>query len=288
MTDLVRVPCISPDKIYKYRRKQPLSGAEVVTYMSREVKEIEGEGIFTYYHGVDIPRIGVSPTYQDFPKAMAEVDKVKRVLREYLKNPLIIFRPEKTLESFNGFADKCLGQWYLSSDYWCPTTRAIWIFVSGFLDELGIGNRVSERIADKTAEIIATLFEYDDAYRYRLNDLMSETTKQAMIANFPKEIGRLMEIYRHRENIGGMYEKLRNIHRLLRVLCLIPRVKRAIIQGLESVDWQGWQLTESEIFHTLLWDDYDVQGKKDYERQAYYEAIFRGKQKPQQIKIKLA
>ena len=139
----------------------------------------------------------------------------------------------------------------------------------------------------KTAEIIATLFEYDDAYRYRLNDLMSETKKDTMLKHFPREIKRLLAIDAARETSKGVNEKFKNIYRLLRVLCLIPKVKRAIIQGLKAVDWKGWQLTESEIFHTFLWNDYNVQGKKDDERQAYYEAIFRGKQKPQQIKIKL-
>lgn len=74
---------------------------------------------------------------------------------------------------------------------------------------------------------------------------------------------------------------------LIRFACLIPRVKRAIISGLKAVDWKGWQLTESEIFHTLNWKDYNVQGKTYEERMAWYEEIFKGKQKPQQIMITL-
>ena len=279
---LVPIPCVAPEKIYKYRRSQALSGAKVVTYMSREVKEIEGKGIFTYYHGTDIPRIGMSPTYNDFPKAMAEVDKVKRFLRENLKNPFIIFRYKKALREFNDLADKCLNQWYLDEKYWKPTTKQIYTFVSVFLRCIG----VTMEIAKKTAEIVATLFEYDDAYCYRLNDLMSETTKERMMANFPKEISRLMEINTKRD-YNGVNDKFRNIYRLLRFLCLIPKVKRAIIQGLKAVDWKGWQLTESEIFHTLLWDGYDVRGINLYEREMYYNSLFAGKEKPKRITIVL-
>jgi len=270
-------------KIYKYPRKQPLSGATVVVYETRAIEEIKGKGIFTYYQGIKIPRVGVSPAYQDFNVAMAEVDKVKRFLRELLKNPLVIFRPEKTLKSFNEFADKCLGQWYLSENYYCSTSREIWVFINSFLLRQGFGPSLS----NKTAEIIATLFEYDDAYRYRLNDLMSETSKEMMIRDFPKEIKRLLEIDRRRERTKDVNNKFKNIYWLLMFLWLIPKVKRAIIKGLESVDWKGWQLTDSEIFYTLNWADYDVQGKKWEERQLYYEAIFRGKKKPKQVQITL-
>ena len=280
---LVPLPCIAPENIYKYRRAQPLSGAKVVTYMTREVREVEGRGIFTYYHGIDIPRIGVSPTYQDFPKAMAEVDKVKRVLREYLKNPFLIFRPEKTLRSFNDFADKCLRQWYIDEKYWCPTTMQIYLFLLNVLEFLGIGTLV----AMDFSTTVATLFEYDDAYRYRFNDLMSETTQERMIENFIGETARLLDLDFERENYKGVNDKFKNIHRLLRFACLIPKIKHGIIEGLKAVDWKGWQLTESEIFHTLVWDDYNVQGRNAEERQAYYDLIFAGKEKPKQIKITL-
>ena len=283
MAELVPIPCVAPDRIYKNRRAQPLSGAEVVTYMGREVKEIEGKGIFTYYHGVDIPRIGVSPCYGDFPAAMAEVDKVKRVLREYLKNPFLLLRPEKTLTAFNGFADKCLNQWYLVSEFWTPTSYAIWVFLYYFLKGVGVNKGVSNR----TAEIVSTLFEYDDAYRYRLNDLMTATTKAAMIHGFFGEVKRLLELNAKREHTSDVNSKFRSIYLTLRFACLIPKVKCAIIKALEAVDWKGWQLTESEIFHTLNWKDYDVQGRSWDERQAWYEEIFKGKKKPQQIKITL-
>jgi hypothetical protein len=271
---------VAPEKIFKNRRAQPLSGAEVTTYLTTKVKEVKGKGIFTYYQGIKIPRVGVSPTYEDFPMAMAEIDKVKRVLREYLKNPFLLFRPEKTLREFNLFADKCLGQWYLDEKYWCPATWQICRFILWTLMDLEIDGDVCV----KTAEIVATLFEYDDAYRYRLNDLMSETTQEAMIRNPRKEIKRLLEIINTRDSVK---EKTGKVGRLISFLLLIPKVKRAMIRGLEAVDWQGWQLTESEIFHTLLWDGYDVQGKKEDERLAYYNALFRGKKKPQQVHITL-
>ena len=283
MTNLVPVPCIAPDKIYKYRRAQPLAGAEAVTYMGREVREVEGEGIFTYYHGIDIPTVGVSPFYQDFPTAMAEVDKVKRVLREYLKNPFIVFRLEKMLVGFNGFADKCLMQWYLDEKYWAPTTRQVYRFVFTFLYEIGIGLEIS----NKTAEIAANLFERDNAYSRRLNDLTSMTTKEAMIAHFPKEVKRLLAINAERENTGDVNGKFKNIYWLIRAAYLIPKYKRAIFNGLKAVEWEKWQLTESEIFHTLVWKDYNVQGRNYEERMAYYDSIFRGKKKPQQIMTRL-
>ena len=282
MSELVPLPCVAPEKIYKYRRTQPLSGAEVVTYMTREVKEVEGEGIFTYYHGIDIPRVGVSPTYQDFPKAMAEVDKVKRSIREYLKNLFLYLRPEKTLRLFNEFADRCLGQWYLGEEYVCPTAVQVWLFLDGFLEEMGI----DVDVAIKTAEIVATIIEYDDAYRYRLNDLMSETTKEKILENPAREIKRLLKLGSERENYAQP-PIMRHINKLLSWVLLIPKVKRAILQGFQVVNWRGWQLTESEIFHTLVWKDYNVMGRSWDDRQAYYEMLFQGKRKPQQICIRL-
>ena len=283
MSDVIPVPCIAPDRIYKYRRAQPFSGVQGVTYMTREVKEIEGKGIFTYYHGMDVPRIGVSPTYQDFPSAMAEVDKVKIALKELLKNPFIVFRLENALRAFNRLGDKCLGQWYLEWDYWCPTAKQIYLFCGNFLSSLG----VSDETCEKTAEIIATLFEYDDAYRYRLNDLMSETTKERMIAGFAKEMKRLLGLNEKREHTGDVNGKIKDIYLLARFALLIPKVKRAMMRALEAVDWKGWRLTESEIFHTLNWENYDVRGLCYEERMAQYEQIFKGRQKPRQIMITL-
>ena len=67
--------------------------------------------------------------------------------------------------------------------------------IYGFLAYSGI----STPIAKQTAYIFGEIFEYDNAYRFRVQDLFTESSKELLTKNPIKEIRRLLKIYMSRE-----------------------------------------------------------------------------------------
>lgn len=140
-----------------------------------------------------------------------------------------------------------------------------------FLTEYGIDRDVAESFA----EVFATLIEYDNAYRYRIEDLTSETYKEKLLRSPIKEVQRLVLIHKDREpSHGGMtQEKVAVLGKLLSYVLLIPSIRRAFKKALLASDFARFQLDDADRYHTLLWSDYNFTGKSIDERIEIYKEI---------------
>jgi hypothetical protein len=200
---------------------------------------------------------------------------------------------EKFLVPFNEMADMTMTPYYLEDQYYCKTAKT----VRAFVREVLISLKVRYDIADKTGEILAMIFEFDDAYRYRLQDLMTETTATRLLLDFKGEVQRLLELYAERENADAMkadertgkYSKFQGFVRVLRMIWWIPRVRKAIKAGLREITFENWQLDEADIYHTLLYADYNVGGKTLEERIKTYLEIYGNDESktPKRVQVKV-
>ena len=183
------------------------------------------DGIFIYYEGLLYPRKGFP-----YPEMIQAANIVKKALvgaiRSFSASPLMALGllRRKTLgeflHQFTLFAETTMDAFYWKPEFYSKTAKEINKFITTFVHSLGF-------IESTLGKVVSHLFESDDAYMLRLQDIMNETTKEALLKNPIKEINRLLKIFKERESRIHMNAKVQALFFLLRLSFLIPRFKRA-------------------------------------------------------------
>lgn len=172
------------------------------------------------------------------------------------------------LELFISQANLTMGPFYLKDGYYCPIARQVRAFTRAFLLSLG----AYEEKADKVAEITACFMEYDNAYRYPVQDALAEADQYALIEDFPGEMARIARIISERmPKNQSQAEKFEKAVKVMRKAWWLPPVRNAIRKGIEAIDFSQCQWEEGEIYHTVWYDGYNVQGKNLEERIELYK-----------------
>ena len=176
---------------------------------------------------------------------------------------------ENFLKHYNRNADYLLNDIFLEEKYMIECSREIRKFIRNFLNEIGISKEASE----KTAEIFSHLIEYDDSYRYRFEDLMSETSQYLMMKSPTKEIQKIIAFHAEREVGSGhiISPKFKSFASIMSFILFIPKIRRAFKHAVLKSDFKNFQLDEADIYHTLLRTDYNVRGKPVEERKKIYD-----------------
>lgn len=121
---------------------------------------------------------------------------------------------------------------------------------------------------NKLSIVISTILQYDLAYRWRLQDLFGETSKESLTKSPRKEIKRLLAINRKREHIfnGGpgkqnpgksVADKFIIFGILLDISLLFPPARRKLRKIIEKADFHKLQLDEADRYWCRMRTDYD-------------------------------
>lgn len=199
------------------------------------------DGMKQYKEGATYPSKGF-PT----PEAVFAVNTAKRALMLML-NPFMIFGWKKNKERFERLASWSLSRFYLKEEYRTPVCRE--------LCKLPLG---------ETAKIIGHIFEYDDAYRYRLQDVMSEIDLGTLYMNPCGEIIKLISILQDREESSGMKKKYGRLY--IFAWLLIP-LQFWFADIIKDIDFDNLKLDEADKYWVSLRDDgYNYMGQTFKER----------------------
>jgi len=171
---------------------------------------------------------------------------------------------EKTIQSFNQQSWRVISPYILKDQHLSNFAKELHWCIFTFLYELGI----TEEHADRFATIVSHLIEYDNAYRFRIQDLFSEVTKLT-----PKEIKRLARISKERDS-EGVSKKITTIATIISLGLWIPKVKRAFNKVAEGVTIENLYYETDDIYWVALREDYLYQGKTKEQRMK--EAYERG------------
>ena len=253
--------------------------SEITQYVFDRAEYPESGGIYAYFKDCPFPAKGFP-----FPQAMHAVNIAKRFLRNFISAltgremgfllPVFLLFPkkiklvEKYLKAYSDAAMMAIEPFILLPMRMTECAREIRFFIKNFLMEMGI----SEMTAQSFADVFSTLIQYDDRYRLTIEDAMSETTKENLMNNPGKEIGRLLKIMAKREHAPEVSEKFNNFARLINVLLRMPRIKKSFKKALLLSDFKNFQLDDADRYHTLLREDYDFMGFTLKERVEMYIA----------------
>ena len=209
------------------------------------------------------------------PEAIGATNIAKKGIMTFIR--FLPFPTRKSVErwihSYADFADQVLSPYYLQDIRYTPIAQELKKFIETFLKILKID---SENSAKRFAKAFATLIEYDSAYRYRIEDILSETTKDKLLDNPRKEVLRLFEIFKTREPRKHLIKKFGLFVSPLSLVLWIPFVKKAFKEAVRNVDVKKMQLDEADRYYILRFDRYKFLGRTVEDRLEEYVKIHNG------------
>lgn len=262
---------------------------KTVVFILEKVGYPETGGIFLYFRGCKYPAKGFPN-----PEAAHVNNIMKRVTMFFIMsliNPsslgaIIGFAltpwkwKKKTIANFlynyNRFADSIMVPYYLKDIRLSNTTREILKFVQNFLIALGF----DQELAYRTGRVFAHQIEYDDAYRYRLVDVLSETSKAALLDNPQREFKKLARIFQERDDAytGSKFIKFIS---LISYLLYLPKFEKAFNAALHYSAFENLQYDDIDSYFVTLRADYKFKGKPIEDRLKEWSDIHEGKIPPQ-------
>jgi hypothetical protein len=223
-------------------------------------------GIYRYFKGCLYP-----DNHFPFQQAGYANEHVKKMLLSYMKffagnKPMAFFAVwtkkslENTLRSIIAQGDHYFAQTYYRGEYpryYSKPCKELKKFSDAFFTSLGM----PQDIVDGMSRIIMTVFEHDNAYMCRLQDMAGEVNYRNLINTFPSEVKRIMGIFIERDPAVNNHEKIGRFVNLISIAWKVPKFKRAIKMGLSVMDWQKLCFDNAEYYHAMLRSDYYVRGQ---------------------------
>ncbi len=277
-----------PSHIFKKAGYQVEPAKQVMTEMPillfDHMEYPESGGMLAWFKDCPFPAKGLP-----FPQAIHACNGAKRFFKrgmdvitsKEMRLPMIallfsrkkVTILEKLLSAYTDSAKMLLDPFSLNPKMFTECALEIRIFIINFLSELG----VNDRITAEFAEVFSTLIQYDDAYRIRIEDGASETTKERLLENPAQEIKRVILIMKGREPGGSLEEgniaKFNKILKVLRFLFLVPKFRRAFRDALEKSKFENFQLDDSDRYHSMLRGDYNIMGYSVKDRVDFYKVF---------------
>ena len=114
----------------------------------------------------------------------------------------------------------------------------------------------------KLSPALAYIFEYDQAYRFRLQNLFTETTKEKLLSHPMKEVLRLLRINKERD-YPEVHRKFVFYFGLLIVLLLFPPIRASILRRIQTLDYSQLLPDDNDLYWMGLKVDYRYFSKKN-------------------------
>jgi hypothetical protein len=258
-----------PSEVFLYIPKStsPLK-EDILSHVAEKIEWEYNKGRLNYIVGATYPKASA---------ANPNVVHVTNLLKQFLKRPIFLLVDRCRLFNYTAIhQDSLLGnKYFIKPEFLTPQARNVMILVEKLLK-----STFPKIDSHQTSLTIAHLIEYDDAYSYRMQDIMSEANYLSLKNNPRKEIKRLLGILEERNPKGNMTaSKIKRLILPLTLLLLVPKYKRAFYQALTPEVFEGLKHDEgSRYWACLKGDDYLFTGRT-------YEERTRGLVIPQAVKV---
>jgi hypothetical protein len=217
---------------------------------------LEGDKVYTDLEGMKYPLKGYSdmgtvaivavykkllPLVANNLKKQNWVGRVIIILSMYYSLDVL----SKWLKSLFNF-----GAYLLKEEYYQESTKEF--------------RRVFKKYIDiNFVDAITLAYDYDIAYKFRVQDVLPELKKENLKGYFStrKEVLRLFDIYLSREK-EGMQEKMGNIKKLVSMILLIPKLNKLFRNILKELDMDKIRFDEIDTYWVSLREEnynYNIQ-----------------------------
>lgn len=236
---------------------------------------IPNDGIFTPITGATFPMKGMATPESVYACNLVKalfIEPIKIISRWYLVPFLFLINKQKTIDAFNRISMKAISSHLLVDTALSRFTVEFRGVIYRFFSSIGFTDKSSYEFA----LIFTHIIEYDNVYRYRLEDTFSETTKDRLLKRPIKEVLRLLSIMKSREvrpdgKGDAIHKKFSSIAYILVIALCIPKMRRAFRDAIRDVDFNKLCLDETDTYWVCLRNDYLWMGLSDDERAKYVE-----------------
>ena len=276
-----------PDSVFRHKSKSATQQFDADKRFQKIIEqnpdgtdriEYTDDGPLVYHKGFPYPEKGIRDNF-----VMISIQIVKRYLIAWINflssKPLLpayfvlIFLPwkyklkllEEFLHSFESFANIIdIYAYHFTMEYrnYTPFGQELINGLQVFLKELGI----SDYISLQCSFYFASLLDTDRAYRYRIEDILSETTTEKIYNNPRKELLLLIKIWIDREGREQVFKKVESVLRIASFVLWLPKVKKAIRKAVKAVKFERMQLDEADTYHVKFLSGYKFLGMTYKER----------------------
>lgn len=268
------VEFVAPRKVYIQPRMDVAERLDSAGYSLGQpigLAKTKTGGLATWFQGHPFPR----KTFI-YPGIVKENNKAKRIF-------LALFLPfasirhglsafvESYVLNFSRLIDVIYADGeqipYLHYQYYSEFGKVIRDFTYLFLRKLGIKSEIAYRFGLQ----LATMIEYDDAYKVRLQDIANEIDKDSLLKTPRKEILRVLELYKQRDsfednNLMHAGARITELAKMASLVLYIPKIRKAFKFALENVNFEWVKLDEWDYYWTLNRGDYNCNGRDFEER----------------------
>lgn len=222
-------------------------------------------GVESYFVGAQYPFKGYL-----YPGACNRCHEVKRAIRVGLE--IALFPPftivlvicsllpwvkyimlDRIVERFVFWANTVLKEHYITPYRFCRSGRELY--------QKGIEKVKGNKTLETLIRIICMIWEYDDSYRYRGQDLFSEMKKGLLVKNPRKELLRVWNLGISREQDGNTKRKRKMFKWVLIYFSFVySKLFREIVAYLTSLDLEEVKLDAGDLYDCSRRDKYDFAG----------------------------
>lgn len=239
-------------------------------FLIERIEYPESGGIMVYKKGLKHPTKGFV-----FPEALSAINQAKRAMMTFIDllqiKPIafgmctLLIMPwsvkRRALDHIGRILNRSMlwpvRPFLLKDQYLTPVATEVLKFCGSFFKRLGI------RKWGGLARSLSAIIEYDFAYRYRLEDIMSEASKEKMLDEPEDEMKRLAEIYLEREQAPGQKKKMFYALWLIRIALWFKPVRTAFIESIKEMDFEKMSLDVADRYHVLHRAGYNFLGLTD-------------------------
>lgn len=258
------------EKVYMYSSGEKEIQSEAQYGYTCEAITVD-HGIYLHIQGMEYPEKGIAPARDIFA-----VNIVKKMimlplrLLPYLVPSVVLFAVipfsyklkilNKVIREFVEVSIRPMKQSLLQHQHLTPMAQELHKFTVSFMKHVGLSEHI------QFVNIIINIINFDNAYRYRIQDIANETTKE-MLASPVKEFRRLLSLNAEREtSYPAVAKKFKSVGFILSFLLLHPKIRRAYLKALNDIDLSKIQPDEADKFWMCVRTNYNYFGKTDKER----------------------
>lgn len=233
-----------------------------------EIQGIDFNGTFkTYIDGAEFPYEGFVTNEILWTTNQAKsifIEAVKILVKpQFILGTIVslIFFRNQLVDAFNRLGHRIMSPVMLKDKHLSTFARELQFLTFEFLRHL-----IDEEKADKVSEIFSRIIDNDDAYKQRLKDIFSMTSKKKLMK--PKELSRLVDIMYQRQMEHRVWvKKVKAVVFLLRIaIWLIPNAKKAYKSAVKNVNLDNLILHWEDMYWSVYKKDYNFAGMTWEER----------------------
>lgn len=222
-------------------------------------------GVLTYMQGFEHP-------YKGFPffEFVDKIDAIKKIqratlsslyhslkARSWLHKMFLIFVPwvfGDILKSFVYSFSRMIDRFKIKPERYSDSMRELYrVFSINWHDESPAEREMRERIRD----IVCMFLEFDNAYRFRFQDIIVELDKEALGRKPARELLRLLKLMQSRETTQEIRDTWRLVEYFLPAYLFVNKtLRKNAVAILRELDLEKFKLDEGDQLYCSKRKDY--------------------------------